>query len=84
MNEQLLYLLPLPPPDRPRYAKIAIYALPLPRLPRKLPPSCANELILQLIDGGGAWWAMYCYWAKPLADFFYRAPFEFYTILASN
>jgi hypothetical protein len=42
-------------------------------LPHKLPPSCANELILQWMDnGGGAWWVMYYYWAK-LWQIFYRA-----------
>ena len=53
MKEQLVYFLPLLPPDPLHHAKIAIHALLLPRLLHELPPSRADELIPQSIDGGG-------------------------------
>ena len=71
MNKQRLYLCSLLPPNSPHYAKMAIYMMPLPHLPCKLPPSHMNELILQWMDSrGGAWWAMYLLLlGEAMADF---------------
>jgi hypothetical protein len=71
MNKQRLYLCPLLPPNPPHHAKMAIYMMPLPHLPCKLPLSYMIELILQWIDSGGrALWAMYLLLlGEAMADF---------------